>query len=190
MAPTNEYMTLCGTDEWMAPEVMLGEKYDEKADVYSFGMVLVEIITREKPFERATASSPYDYDKLKNLTPPTCPYELFKICILCSQFYPINRPTIFEAQENLRNLYEALQEGPVKTVSDIQAEMARQAALEAEERSSGKSFCVCVCVFCVFYVSLFVKKMTMIMLAALMMVLQLAILAMTSRLRMKPTTNA
>lgn len=34
-----QYMTLCGTDEWMAPEVMLGEKYDEKADVYSFGMV-------------------------------------------------------------------------------------------------------------------------------------------------------
>lgn len=88
----------------MSPEVMLGEKYDEKADVYSFGMVLVEIITREKPVERASASAPYDYEKLKMMTPPSCPYELFKICILCSQFYPINRPTIFEALEMLEQL--------------------------------------------------------------------------------------
>lgn len=40
-----EYMTLCGTDEWMAPEVLLGEKYNEKADIYSFGMILTEFIT-------------------------------------------------------------------------------------------------------------------------------------------------
>jgi len=43
-----ELMTLCGTDEWMAPEVMCGDKYDEKADVFSYGMVLTELITRKK----------------------------------------------------------------------------------------------------------------------------------------------
>jgi len=128
--PKNSYFTICGTDEWMSPEVMLGEKYDEKADVYSFGMVLVEIITREKPVERASASAPYDYEKLKMMTPPSCPYELFKICILCSQFYPINRPTIFEALEMLISLDEELETDPaaVKTVSDIQAEIAAAAA--------------------------------------------------------------
>jgi len=46
---STESMTLCGTDEWMAPEVALGEKYDAKADVFSFGMVIVELITRKKP---------------------------------------------------------------------------------------------------------------------------------------------
>ncbi len=129
--PKNSYFTICGTDEWMSPEVMLGERYDEKADVYSFGMVLVEIITREKPIERASASAPYDYEKLKMMTPPTCPYELFKICILCSQFYPINRPTIFEALEMLEALNGAIARGEdVKTVSDIQAEIAAAAAAE------------------------------------------------------------
>ncbi len=29
-----------GTPHWMAPEILRGEKYDEAADVYSFGMVL------------------------------------------------------------------------------------------------------------------------------------------------------
>jgi serine/threonine protein kinase len=132
--PKNSYFTICGTDEWMSPEVMLGERYDEKADVYSFGMVLVEIITREKPIERASASAPYDYEKLKMMTPPSCPYELFKICILCSQFYPINRPTVYEALEMLEALNSALAHGEdVKTVSDIQAEIAAAAAAEQAE---------------------------------------------------------
>lgn len=137
--PKNSYFTICGTDEWMSPEVMLGEKYDEKADVYSFGMVLVEIITREKPVERSSASAPYDYEKLKMMTPPSCPYELFKICILCSQFYPINRPTIFEALEMLQDLVRDLEDdhAEVKTVSDIQAEIAAAQAREEEESSSG-----------------------------------------------------
>jgi serine/threonine protein kinase len=41
-------MTLCGTVEYMSPEVLWGEEYDDRADVYSFGMVLVEIITRRR----------------------------------------------------------------------------------------------------------------------------------------------
>lgn len=52
-----QLMTVCGTNDWMvlslslpsgkysplykAPELLLGQPYDEKADVFSFGMVLV-----------------------------------------------------------------------------------------------------------------------------------------------------
>lgn len=47
------------------------------------------------------------------MTPPSCPYELFKICILCSQFYPINRPTVYEALDMLEALNEDLASGVV-----------------------------------------------------------------------------
>eukprot|EP00928_Gymnodinium_smaydae_P035659 TRINITY_DN2505_c0_g1_i2.p1 TRINITY_DN2505_c0_g1~~TRINITY_DN2505_c0_g1_i2.p1 ORF type:complete len:526 (+),score=113.34 TRINITY_DN2505_c0_g1_i2:74-1651(+) len=40
-----------GTWQWMAPEVLDGRDYDEKADVYSFGMVLFELLARRVPFD-------------------------------------------------------------------------------------------------------------------------------------------
>ncbi|GLD98185.1 hypothetical protein PINS_up006882 [Pythium insidiosum] len=35
---------------WMAPEVVLGDHYDDKADIYSFGVVLSELDTNRLPF--------------------------------------------------------------------------------------------------------------------------------------------
>ncbi len=39
-----------GTYAWMAPEVMLGEQYNEKVDTYSFGVILWEMVTNQLPF--------------------------------------------------------------------------------------------------------------------------------------------
>jgi serine/threonine protein kinase len=36
-----------GTPAWMAPEVLRGEHFDEKADVYSFSIILWEILHRK-----------------------------------------------------------------------------------------------------------------------------------------------
>ena len=47
-----EKMTLkVGTFQWMAPEVIVSKHYTEKADVYSFGIILWEIASREPPFK-------------------------------------------------------------------------------------------------------------------------------------------
>ena len=40
-----------GTPEWMAPEILRSEKHDEKADVYSYGVVLWECLTGKLPWE-------------------------------------------------------------------------------------------------------------------------------------------
>lgn len=35
--------TVVGNPYWMAPEMMKGNKYDEKVDIFSFGIILCEV---------------------------------------------------------------------------------------------------------------------------------------------------
>ncbi|KUF77240.1 Dual specificity protein kinase splA [Phytophthora nicotianae] len=42
-----------GTSRWMAPEVMMGERYDHKADVFSMGVVLSELDLHALPYSHA-----------------------------------------------------------------------------------------------------------------------------------------
>ena len=36
--------TVVGNPYWMAPEMLTGKKYDEKVDIFSFGIVICEVI--------------------------------------------------------------------------------------------------------------------------------------------------
>lgn len=36
---------------WTAPEIFQGGIYSEKADVYAYGVILWELLTREKPWD-------------------------------------------------------------------------------------------------------------------------------------------
>jgi len=52
---TAQTLTACGTPSWAAPEVLKDQRYSAKADVYSFGMCLWEMCTREDPYMDLTA---------------------------------------------------------------------------------------------------------------------------------------
>mmetsp|Transcript_12684 Transcript_12684/g.19222 ORF Transcript_12684/g.19222 Transcript_12684/m.19222 type:complete len:829 (+) Transcript_12684:284-2770(+) len=40
----------CGTVQWMAPEILANESYAEPADVYSYGIILWELLVKECPY--------------------------------------------------------------------------------------------------------------------------------------------
>lgn len=40
-----------GSAAWMAPEVFEGSRYTEKCDVFSWGIILWEVLARQKPFD-------------------------------------------------------------------------------------------------------------------------------------------
>jgi serine/threonine protein kinase len=56
-----EQMTGCGSVLWMAPEILLGDTYNEKVDVYSYAMCLVELIDCDLPWHgwRFAAEVPF-----------------------------------------------------------------------------------------------------------------------------------
>ncbi|RYE98581.1 MAG: protein kinase, partial [Methanobacteriota archaeon] len=45
-----EFYGVQGTPQWMAPEVMEGQRYNSSVDVYSYGVVLCELVSRILPF--------------------------------------------------------------------------------------------------------------------------------------------
>ena len=39
-------MSYCGTDGYMSPEILMGEEFGLPSDIFSLGVILVEILTR------------------------------------------------------------------------------------------------------------------------------------------------
>jgi LIM domain kinase 1 len=106
-----EQMTLCGTDEWMAPEVMCGDTYDEKADVFSYAMVLYELITRKKPpLRKPSTGFSFEIEPFKAQSPPDCPAQFIELTIACAQQQPEQRPHFKDVLPKLKVLVKDLEE--------------------------------------------------------------------------------
>jgi serine/threonine protein kinase len=103
-------MTLCGTDDFMAPEVTLGLDYDSACDIFSFGLFLCELILREK-IEDVLPRGPstnfgLDTDKFLLLVPADTPPELVALVLKCCDYEPANRPDAKQVVSSILPLFE------------------------------------------------------------------------------------
>ncbi|XP_022183840.2 LIM domain kinase 1 isoform X2 [Nilaparvata lugens] len=93
--------TVVGNPYWMAPEMMKGNKYDEKVDVFSFGIVLCEIIGRvnaDPDYLPRNSDFGLNQNVFKEKFCASCPQHFYKIAFLCCDLNPDKRPP-FEVME-------------------------------------------------------------------------------------------
>uniref|UniRef100_A0A7M4F4K0 Unc-51 like autophagy activating kinase 2 n=1 Tax=Crocodylus porosus TaxID=8502 RepID=A0A7M4F4K0_CROPO len=81
--------TLCGSPMYMAPEVIMSQHYDAKADLWSIGTVIYQCLVGKPPFQ---ANSPQDlrmfYEKNRNLIPRYCQFMCLKLFQLFKRSVP------------------------------------------------------------------------------------------------------
>ncbi|XP_076860607.1 mitogen-activated protein kinase kinase kinase 12-like [Brachyhypopomus gauderio] len=89
-------MSFAGTVAWMAPEVIRNEPVSEKVDIWSFGVVLWEMLTGEVPYKDVDSSAiiwGVGNNSLQLPVPDSCP-DGFKILLKqCWNCKPRNRPS-------------------------------------------------------------------------------------------------
>ncbi|XP_049818926.1 mitogen-activated protein kinase kinase kinase 13 isoform X3 [Aethina tumida] len=92
----SEKMTFAGTVAWMAPEAIQEKACSEKVDIWSFGVVLWELLTCEVPYEGLEQSAIMYSVGSGKLTPPipeSCPDGFKLIMQICWKMNPKERPS-------------------------------------------------------------------------------------------------
>ncbi|KAG7392383.1 hypothetical protein PHYPSEUDO_000791 [Phytophthora pseudosyringae] len=90
----------CGTDAYMAPEMFLDEDYDQSVDIFSFGVVLMEMLCcRVANADGFLMRLPqYKFQMLlpefRAALPASCPPALASLAEQCVSFEPSERPDI------------------------------------------------------------------------------------------------
>ena len=62
----SQSMATCGTYAYMAPEVIEGNRFSTKADVYAFGILMYEVVTGTSAMKSMTNNKPFNARKFMN----------------------------------------------------------------------------------------------------------------------------
>lgn len=105
-------LPVVGSPYWMAPECLNGSWYDESADVFSYGIVLCELIGRvEADPDVLVRTEDFGVDKLAlSRLSPDCPQAFLRLALSCCQVEPSLRPTF---QDVVKQLEAMVASGPV-----------------------------------------------------------------------------
>lgn len=88
-----------GSPYWMSPECLKGQWYDQTSDVFSYGIILCELIARieaDPDIMPRTDSFGLDYIVFADLCPNDTPPAFLRLAFYCCTYDPKSRPTFTE----------------------------------------------------------------------------------------------
>jgi len=99
-----------GSPKYMAPEQILGKKVDERADIYSLGVILYEMVTGQPPYSRGDHMSVmYQHVQGKAKAPIEVNPQLApEVSDLVSKAMAVDKLKRFQSMEELRAALEKL----------------------------------------------------------------------------------
>lgn len=112
----SQRLPIVGSPYWMAPECLNGKWYNEKADVFSYGIILCEIIARveaDPDILPRTENFGVDYVAFSEMC-PDCPPQFLEIAFSSCRIDPDSRPGFKEIVcqlETLLNLISSMSGG-------------------------------------------------------------------------------
>jgi len=127
-----------GTPYYMAPEQVLGQQVTHLVDVYSFGILLFELLTGAKPImgesiEKIFKKILYEPLDMAPLQAAGVEQELQRIIAKCTSKQPQDRyPKLFDAASDIER-YLGVQ-GSVRTVTTSMPTMSAQQAAQAAQQ--------------------------------------------------------
>jgi hypothetical protein len=122
----------CGTVQWMAPEVLGNQKYTEKADVFSFGIVIWEIVTGECPYDgmsQIQAALGVLNRNLRPNIPRDCPPFFSRLMKACWSRQPELRPSFPHIVNAFRSYQASISESRATPSAAAAAKAAVSASL-------------------------------------------------------------
>eukprot|EP01132_Coremiostelium_polycephalum_P008403 gene8403-10319_t len=109
-------MSICGTPSFMAPEILLQQKYDWSVDIFSYGILLAELITLKRPgkdfwVRNQTNGFDISVEELnQNIpTPNDCPTQFYDLCLKCCSYQSTNRPKFSDIIHILEAIKDSLE---------------------------------------------------------------------------------
>ncbi|XP_022102861.1 dual specificity testis-specific protein kinase 2-like [Acanthaster planci] len=102
----SEKLQTVGTPFWVSPENLSGKFYTEKTDLFSFGIILCEIIARvtANPDELPRLHNfGLDMEAFRTLS-GNCPEQFLLLAFSCSNMEPSKRPAFTEVVLSIRNI--------------------------------------------------------------------------------------
>ncbi|NXA32347.1 TESK1 kinase, partial [Eudromia elegans] len=104
-----EPLAVVGSPYWMAPEVLRGEIYNEKADVFAYGIILCETIARvpaDPDYLPRTEDFGLDVITFRNMVGIDCPASFLQLAFHCCSMEPTSRPSFLEITQCLEGILQ------------------------------------------------------------------------------------